>query len=460
MKITKNLLAQVMLLSAVNLLSLPVFAETDSDGDGVVDSIDVDDDNDGLIELYTLHDLSLMSFDYTGSSLKSSAEDPGSTEGCSYTGEDGLSEPACTGYELMADVDFDTNANGMIDMGDEFCNYSETRAVCEGWIPVYLYADFTGNGHRISNLYIDRPDDFYIGFFSKFSSHKLSNVEFSGALTSVTGGYYVGIAVGSSINDSRLSGIRTEGTVTAYSKSGGIAGGISSGKLSASSSKAHVISTNPTSTSGSGGIVGSVWGDGIVETSFSEGKVHAVYAGGITGNLDGYAILRNSFSVADVMGEYFAGGLTGNMRAGSTIENSLALGVVAGGDYYRAGLGGLIGFVDTDTQYLPLLKIAVTHSHWATDTTQQSKPYGNELEPRDQIEFYRASSSEPATLSELECPEQASEGGCASDIRLYIGWDESLWDFGTSNQLPGLNLAGTVYRPVQTMDGSFDVVTE
>ena len=58
-------------------------------------STDVDIDNDGLIEISTLEQLDLMRYDLAGTSLN------GDSTGCPATG--------CNGYELVADLDFDTN---------------------------------------------------------------------------------------------------------------------------------------------------------------------------------------------------------------------------------------------------------------------------------------------------------------------------------------------------------------
>ena len=66
----------------------------------------------------------------------------------------GCPDTGCTGYELTTDLDFDTNGNGEADAGDAYWNDGA------GWTPIGstgrdLNGEFHGNGHTISNLYIN-----------------------------------------------------------------------------------------------------------------------------------------------------------------------------------------------------------------------------------------------------------------------------------------------------------------
>ena len=59
---------------------------------------------------------------------------------------------ACQGYELRADLDFDTNGDGRIDANDAYWNNGA------GWKPIdSLTTTLEGNGHTISHLFINRP---------------------------------------------------------------------------------------------------------------------------------------------------------------------------------------------------------------------------------------------------------------------------------------------------------------
>ena len=57
-----------------------------------------------------------------------------------------------TGYELTADLDFDTDGSGDANSADDYWDGGA------GWLPIggRFRADFEGNGHTIANLFIDR----------------------------------------------------------------------------------------------------------------------------------------------------------------------------------------------------------------------------------------------------------------------------------------------------------------
>ena len=118
---------------------------------------DYDADDDGLIEVASLAQLNAMRWDLDGDGSASSGN------GTSYSAAfpnaaSGMGCPTagCTGYELTADLDFDTNGDGRTDVaGDDYWNGGA------GWeliaaSPTQFSATFHGNGHSISNLYVNR----------------------------------------------------------------------------------------------------------------------------------------------------------------------------------------------------------------------------------------------------------------------------------------------------------------
>ena len=80
--------------------------DADGDGDGVADTTDVDDDNDGLIEIATAGELYNIRYQLDGTSYKTSTNDTGSVAGCSTTDPVG-----CNGYELDNNIDLSSIAN-------------------------------------------------------------------------------------------------------------------------------------------------------------------------------------------------------------------------------------------------------------------------------------------------------------------------------------------------------------
>ena len=123
-------------------------------------TIDYDHDDDGLISILNLAQLNAMRWDRdgdgTGSDANYAAAFPSAAAGMGCNeDEDAANDQVCTGYELTADLDMDTNGSNTADSGDTYWNGGK------GWAPIghgtgtsAYNADFDGNGHTISNLFI------------------------------------------------------------------------------------------------------------------------------------------------------------------------------------------------------------------------------------------------------------------------------------------------------------------
>ena len=176
---------------------------------------DYDVDNDGLIEISSLAQLDAVRYDTDGDGnvadqhyvlYTQAFTDPRFDMGCPSDG--------CHGYELAADLDFDTNGNGEADAGDAYWNDGK------GWEPIGDFehpftATFDGNSRTISNLHINRPTEDEIGFFGRADvGNVIRNVTL--ASVNVTGDAQVGGLVGSiwnsTISDSSVSGGSVTGT--------------------------------------------------------------------------------------------------------------------------------------------------------------------------------------------------------------------------------------------------------
>ena len=166
---------------------------------------DYDADQDGLIEVSNLAQLNAIGADLDGDGLSPSrfytSAFPGAQAGmgCPYV---------CARYELVADLNFDTNGNGAADAGDVYWNGGA------GWFPIGDEANpytaaFEGNGHTIANLYIDRRDSDYVGLFgyagdgSSINRVGLVSVTVSGKHSV---GSLVGYGYGSAITASYATG--------------------------------------------------------------------------------------------------------------------------------------------------------------------------------------------------------------------------------------------------------------
>ncbi|MFT6422459.1 MAG: hypothetical protein ACJA2K_001184 [Thalassolituus sp.] len=353
----------------------------DVDNDGVIDIQDsdtngvlnADADSNGLIEVSTLEQLNSVRYNLTGTGRTLTEAGESDSSGCPVVIFEGTLQRVCAGYELTTTLDFDTNADGVMDASDTYWSDGE------GWEPVGdddlpFTGTFDGNGHQIRNLYIDRPTTDYVGLFGYVQGEtaSLSNLGLTGKLMSVTANGYIG----------------------------GLAGYVS---------------------------------DASITQSYSTGATTGDYRiGGLVGQVY-YASLSNSFATGSVIGRQYAGGLVGYVFGGS-LSNNFATGSVTA-DVYT---GGLLGYI----RFPPLL----LSSHWAIDTTGQAFGSGGSS----------ANNYFGATLAELQCPISSDNTECVISNTLYASWDASVWDFGSSQELPGLIINGVVYRDSDG-DGALDI---
>ena len=252
--------------------------------------IDYDEDNDGLIEIRTLAQLDAMRWDMLalGQEVVDRKWRPIASDdywAAFPSAIDGMGCPTangCSGYELVADLDFDTNGNGHIDEDDAYWNdgagwesFPSTRNFARQYAlsRIDRSAPFEGNGHTIANL--------YGGSLFQDNYATISNVVLSGV-------YSV------KVDDNGNAVIRDCGPLVCENK-------------------------------------------GIVTGVTASGK--AWRSGGLVGTNSG--TINNSTANIVVVGGAIAGGLVGDNSG--TINNSTAIGAVEGIGY-SSGVGGLVGY--------------------------------------------------------------------------------------------------------------------
>ena len=194
---------------------------------------DYDADDDGLIEVGSLAQLDAIRYDLNGDGAVDDA-----SEWQSYYAAFAQSSLAgcpdgCGGYELTASLDFDTNGSGGPDAGDTYWNGGD------GWVPIggdgtSFYAPrkpfvaiFEGNGHTISNLFIETDTDIPAALFgsveggSSIRNVGLIDVDVTGTeIAAGLVGYNAGEIRGSYVTG-RVSGIENTGGFVAVNSSGG-----------------------------------------------------------------------------------------------------------------------------------------------------------------------------------------------------------------------------------------------
>ena len=286
-------------------------------------SVDRDTDDDGLIEISTLAQLNAMRYDLDGDGTSGeSAYNPhlGSTitnSGCPST---------CKGYELTADLDFDTNGDDSFDSGDDYYNGGD------GWEPIgdgtnTFNTTFNGNGHTISNLTVDRSTSHWGGLFGELGTSAVvrnlglvdASVSAMGANQNNPGEHGVGALTG--VNRGTIYHTYSTGSVTgegAQRHTGGLVGR-NFGYVLASYSSASVSGNYDI-----GGLVG--YNDGSVLWTYATGRVrnNGFDGGGLVGDQSSDATLAYSYSTADVtsgFGNSNAGGLISGSNDGTIIQS-------------------------------------------------------------------------------------------------------------------------------------------
>ena len=328
--------------------------------------IPVDRDANGLIELYTLTQLHNMRYNLSGSSYKTSTADTGSTTGCPNA--------ACNGYELMNDVELDTDGDGQswtqdssgnysLDSGDSAAPYFVIDSSGSGgWQPVgdsanAFNAIFDGNGYVIRNLAI-RSELNNIGLFGVTAANTIiRNVGLVNNLSDYTGnsndennvGGLVGFQNGGSITGSYTTG-NADGGDGNSDRVGGLVGVQGSG----GSITASYATGNADGGAGNldyvGGLVGEQGSGGSITASYATGNAdggagNLDYVGGLVGDHSGSITASYATGNADdgAGDNDFVGGLVGRQGSGS-IRASYATSNADGGAGDRDTVGGLVGF--------------------------------------------------------------------------------------------------------------------
>ena len=263
----------------------------------------IDIDGDGLIDIHTIEDLNAVRYKLDGSGHRVHIGAITSTQGCLTI--------RCRGYELMNSLDF-------ADLNSYRRAAVETRwTTATGWAPIgsigELYsAVFEGNGHTISNLYINRPAAAHVGLFAGLSNAaEVRNVGLFNV--NVQANFLVGGLVATNRGKIINSYVAT-GRVTGR---GNAVGGLVSHNKSNGEIISSFTNVNVMSSIRIGGLVG--LNEGSIINSYAMGAVKGTgismdHIGGLVGEHGG--LITNSYATAKVIGNGNSiGGLVGNIAA-------------------------------------------------------------------------------------------------------------------------------------------------
>ena len=290
-------------------------------------TVDYDSNDDGLIEISNLAQLNAIRWDLNGDGTADVATNnttyaaafPNAAAGMGCPdGSDADTTPdPCIGYELKADLTFDTNNDGSVTATDSGGLYWNSG---DGWTPIGnrenpYTGEFQGQGKVVSHLFISNDSAAAVGLFGAL-----------GADSSVVG---LGLEQ-VSIANSHLSTV-------------GSLAGVNEGTIATSYATGNLSTTWDSSVAG--GLVGlNLWG--TVQASFANVAVTAGDEESVVGGLVGQNLLgdiKASYARGAVAAnalQALAGGLVGVNQG--TITASYARGAVSASGHNSYG-GGLIG---------------------------------------------------------------------------------------------------------------------
>ncbi len=268
-------------------------------------------------------------------------------------------------YVLMNDLDFTTA--GYEELASPAANGGK------GWEPIgghewgnVFWGTFDGNGYKICDLFINRPDEIDVALFGtvgqgvimkgvvrnvgvvnftvtgnanvaglvggSFEAFTVSNCYATG---NVTGDYSVGGLMGTTVMGATVTNSYSTGSVTGNSSVGGL-----TGRHWGAMVNCHATG-NVTGGGEVGGLVGS--SSGNVSDCYATGTVTG---GGQVGGLVGLGegLITNSYCTGNVAGYGVVGGLLGLGYNTSTVINCYATGNVTDTGY--GYVGGLVGSTD------------------------------------------------------------------------------------------------------------------
>ena len=390
----------VLILVAVSLnATLTPTAQTQT-----TTTTDYDSNDDGLIEVSNLAQLNAIRWDLDGDGAVGTADQANYTAafpnaaagmGCPDGSDADTNPDPCIGYELKADLTFDSNGDGSVTAADSGGLYWNSGA---GWIPLgnirhgAFTGEFQGRGQVISHLFINNSTRTYLGLF------------------------------GSIGDGGRVSGLGLEQvsiSSTATPSAGGLAGS-NTGSITASYARGTISSNASTSGNAlTGGLVGYNGLAGTVQASFAEVAVSnrnsqpSAIAGGLVGQNAGSIQASYAAGAVSVHGaSQFtrAGGLVGSNGGGITASYARGR-VTATGSGSVAG--GLVGRQATNGR--------ATNSYWDTATSGLSSSAGGTGQ----------SSSAPQTPTGYT--------GIYADWNLNLdgtAGGDTPWYFGAANQYP------------------------
>ena len=419
--------------------------------------IDYDIDDDGLIEINSLEDLNQIRNEVdTATRLIKGTHLYGENDGCPAT----EAKTGCHGYELTRDLSFDTNNNGKFDEGDSFWNNGKGFAPFGQFTPKFG-AEFHGNGFTIRHLYMNYPDQRFVGLFSY---NEMSYIHDLTLQAEIIGGMHSGSLLGHGWQ-TRVENIKASVKVSsAEDQVGGLIGVLEEG----SSVKNVIIEAEMKTNYRTGALIGQAGSvnvsDIAVKASFinfsdSNDKPAWRWKAGIVGWSDtsNYQAIYTDISsdvaagVGGIIGVANKDKLKNLLVTGKVTSASSAAGII-GSDYSESTLDTVeisnaisllqvpeeisaAGLIRSDSRYKSAL---FSGAYWATDLTNSNQRIGNDPN----------AGTSTVLASDIQCatPDNNCNGLQFGSFKAATNdAGKTLWQFGSNTEAPQLQLMGHMF---------------
>ena len=319
-----------------------------------------------------------------------------------------------------------------------------------GWEPIPLNnTRFDGGGFTISGLWINRPNETYVGLFSRatdYTNNTISSLKLQLSSQGITGGQYTGGIIGHSgmwnSNSLVISNCSVTGNITGGQYTGGIIGGVVVYNNSSLVISNCSVTGNITGGENTGGVVGHISGNCVITISNCS-VTGAVKGGANVGGIIGYVYymtMTKCYSTGSVEGALYTGGLIGYIYGySSTVEDSYSTSnVITKGFNYVCYAGGLVGRSTTNltirrSYYAGQLTVEYTTGGSASigGLSGQSGSITNSYFDKDVAgtNFSIPPSTTTGALTTTQMKQQAS----------FVGWDFStVWQIVEGVSYPTL----------------------
>jgi filamentous hemagglutinin family protein len=219
----------------------------------------------------------------------------------SITGTDlqGINGAPALNYVLGADIDASDTVNWNAGAGFDTLGGVGAPGIFEG--------RFDGLNHKITNLFINRPGDNFVGLFGLTQSTSIRNLGLVGG--SITGDSFVGAIAGQGCC-TIFTNVYSTATVRGNDEVGGLVGELSDGGITDSYATGAVTGADKV-----GGLVGTSL-DGTITRAYSTGLVTATgMAGGLVAEQIGTAATNDSYWNTTTSGQATSAGGAGKTSA-------------------------------------------------------------------------------------------------------------------------------------------------